>query len=485
MRQLETILASETFKNSNRLGRFLRYVVEQTLNGHAVLKERDLGVDVFDRPIGYDTRADPVVRVEARQLRFKLAEYYAHFGMADDVLISLPKGGYTALFKREAPPPASDPEPALLPEQPQLRAARRAWTPLLAALAGTILLALAYRVIEGHPTARTSGFNSHVASPEARNLYLEGRYYWNKRTPDGLNRAVDYFTQAIVRDPNYSQAYVGLADSYNLLSEYSSMYPRDGFERAIQAAKRAVELDDTSAEAHSALAYGSFWGNWDIATARREFERALALNPNYVPAHHWYATYLLVLGRFSDSLSEIERARELDPLSTPILADKGLILFYAGRQQEAVTLLTQLEAAEPRFLSSHRYLSTIYFIGGNYRAYISEMRQTALLSHDAEGLAISDAATKGITASGERSMLENTLRTQMKFYAQGRVPAYSLAQTCALLGEKQAAFDYLRHGLDHRESSMLALRIDLRLRSLHGDPDYQDLLRKVGLPPLN
>ncbi len=483
MRQLETILASETFKNSNRLARFLRYVVEETLKGHTVLKERDLGVEVFDRKDGYDTRVDPVVRVEARQLRFKLAEYYTKFGAADEIVISLPKGGYAARFE---PRTAEAPNPQPATSFPESSTSRKRWIWAIASLAlvtGFVVFALA-RFPIGKPAAKKPDRIAHIANPEARNLYLEGRYYWNKRTPDGLAKAVDYFTQAIVRDPAYPQAYVGLADSYNLLSEYTSMYPHEAFGRAIAAAKRAVQLDDSSAEAHSALAYASFWGTWDVASAGSEFKRALALNSNYVQGHHWYATYLLVLGRFSDALSEIERARELDPLSTPILADKGLILFYAGRQQDAIALLKQIEATEPGFLSSHRYLSAIYLVNDDYPDYISEARETALLSRDAEGLAISDAATKGFKASGEQSTLENTLEAQKKFYARGSVPAYSLAQTCALLGEKQAALEYLRHALDQRESSMLALRIDPKLRSLHADPTYRDLLKRVGLPPL-
>jgi tetratricopeptide (TPR) repeat protein len=500
--QLDAILASETFKNSSRLSRFLRYVVEQALEGNTGLKERKIAVDVFDRDSDYDPRADPVVRVEARQLRFKLAEYYSKAG--DDILISLPKGGYAPIFERRlgvgaessgnivehsAPTTSGNTGKTPTPELGRTarkdangRARSKRSSLIAFALGGAMLLALAYLPIG---KARQMGRQAHRTNPEAHDLYLKGRYYWNKRTPAALSQAIDYFTQAVVRDPAYAQAYVGLADCYNLLSEFSSMPPRDAFARASAAAKRAVELDDSSAEAHNALAFSSFWGMWSIATAEREFERALALNPNYVQAHHWYATYLLALGRVGESLAEIQRARELDPLSTAILADKGLILFYAGRKDEAIGLLKQLEVAEPEFLSSHRYLRDIALIEKDYRAYVSEARQTANLSNDAGALAIAEAAQKGFSKGGEQAMFQNILLTEKGLYAQGRLPAYSLAQTCALMRDKNAALGYLTRAYEKRENGMIALRIDFLLGSLHADAGYGELLKKVGLPPLS
>jgi tetratricopeptide (TPR) repeat protein len=212
---------------------------------------------------------------------------------------------------------------------------------------------------------------------EAEDLYLQGRYYWNKRTPADLNKAVDYFTQAIIRDPNYAKAYVGLADCYNLLRECTAMPPEEAYPRALAAAKKAIELDPSSAEAHNSLAFGSFYWLWDAATAEREFRRALELDPNYVLAHHWYATFLHALGRSDEALREINRAQELDPSSTTVLADKGVLLLYgAGHKEEAVALLKQLEDTEPSFLSPHRYLSTIYLINGKYVEYLAEAKKS-------------------------------------------------------------------------------------------------------------
>lgn len=167
---------------------------------------------------------------------------------------------------------------------------------------------------------------------------------------------MDSFTQAIVHDPNYAQAYVGLADCYNLLREYTVMPSSEAYPRALAAAKKAVELDAQSSEAHASLAFVSFFGMWDVTTADREFRRAIELDPNNAVAHHWYATYLMCLNRYPESLAELERARELDPASKSVLADKGMLLFNAGQRREGIATLKQMEDNEPDFISPHRFL---------------------------------------------------------------------------------------------------------------------------------
>jgi tetratricopeptide (TPR) repeat protein len=177
----------------------------------------------------------------------------------------------------------------------------------------------------------------------AHELYLKGRYEWNQRTPQSLNLALDDFTQAVLHDPGYAQAYVGLADTYDLLREYSTMPDTEAFSRAIVAAKRAVELDDSLAEAHRALAYAEMYGSWDFADAEKEFRRAIELNPNDPEARRWYANAFAVPGRFQESLAQIEKARELDPGSNVTLADKGFMLYTAGKTDEAIATLKEVE----------------------------------------------------------------------------------------------------------------------------------------------
>ena len=321
--------------------------------------------------------------------------------------------------------------------------------------------------------------------PEAEELYLQGRYYWNRRTPDGLNTAVDYFTQAIVKDPNYADAYVGLADCYNLLREYTIMPAREAFPRAIAAAKRAVELDDNSANAHASLAFVIFYGDWDAAEAERHFQRALALNPNYANAHHWHATFQMTMGHFPEALGEIERAQELDPASAAILADKGLILFLAGQQQPAIELLKGLENSDPTFLSPHRYLADAYLATRRYEEYLTEAELTASASHDDAALTVAKAGEKGFARGGEQGMLRSMLQAQKKLLAEQRVSAFQLARTSALLGERAAALAYLQTAFQAHDSDMVSLRNDVTLRSLHNDRSFRDLVARVGLPPLN
>ena len=327
----------------------------------------------------------------------------------------------------------------------------------------------------------TGGAN---ANPQAQELYLKGRYYWDKRTPADLNQAVDFFNQAIARDPNYAQAYVGLADCYNLLREYAAMPPEEAYPRALAAAKRAVELDDSSAEAHNSLAFVTFYWHWDVDEAEREFRRALELNPNYVVAHHWYATFLMTIGRLPEALEQIEQAQRLDPGSTPILADKALILFDQGRIDEAAALLKQLEAAQPTFFSSHQYLAEFYLVNHDYPSYLEEARKSAELSHDEDQLAILHAAETGFQSGGGRGMLENILAIQKKLHAEGRAPAFVVATTCAYLGNKAEALHYLKISERRHEALFVLVRVQRAFHSLHDDPSFRDLVEQAGLPPL-
>ena len=321
--------------------------------------------------------------------------------------------------------------------------------------------------------------------PEAEQLYLKGRYYWNKRTPEDLNKALDYFTQAVVHDPNYSQAYVGMADCYNLMREYTLMPSNEAYQRALAAAKKAVELDAQSSEAHASLAYVSFFGMWDVATGEREFRRAIDLNPNNPAPHHWYANALLVLHRAPEALVEIDRAQSLDPASTAILADKGNILFQAGKPDDALTLLKQMENREPAFRSPHIYLKYLYFRLQDYPSYLSELRKDALQVHDDSAMAVAAAAEKGYAISGRHGMLEAMLQAQKKLYATHSVPPTDLAETFALLGNKSESLRLLKDAYDQRDSALLFVETYPEFDILHDEPAYRDLLARMNLPVQN
>jgi DNA-binding winged helix-turn-helix (wHTH) protein/Tfp pilus assembly protein PilF len=324
--------------------------------------------------------------------------------------------------------------------------------------------------------------SADLATAEAEQFYLKGRFYWEKRTPDGLNKAVDSFTQAIIHDPNYAPAYVGLADCYNLLREYTLMPAGDAYPRALAAAKKAVELDDQSSEAHASLAFALFYGLWDAKNAEREFRRALDLNPNNAVAHHWYATYLSAVGRNAESLVEIERAQSLAPASKAILADKGDLLWSAGRVEEGTSLLKQMEAAEPDFVSPHRYLKTAYFATGDYANYLEEWKKEATLMRDGSALKLVDAAEKGYATGGAQGLLQNLRVMEKKLYERGSLSAYAVAQTDSLLGNKQEALQYLKIAYDKHDEHVVAIKSDPTLKNISDEPVYKDLVARLGLP---
>jgi len=212
--------------------------------------------------------------------------------------------------------------------------------------------------------------------------------------------------------------------------------------------------------------------------------RALTLDANSVNAHYWYGTFLLHLGRYSESLEEIEKAQKLDPNSTSILADKGLVMFHAGQTQQAVELLKQLVAAEPEFLSPHNYLATVHLAQGESPQYLAERRKAATLLHDQARLDIVTAGEKGLARGGAQGMWNAMLKEQQRLRADGKESAYNLARTCAMLGRKQEALDYLETAYQQHETEIVSMRIDVMLTTLHDEARFREILAEVGLPPL-
>jgi tetratricopeptide (TPR) repeat protein len=489
---LGRILATPAFLRSPRLAQFLRFVVELRLSGRTDgPKEIEVGVQVFARGADFDPRVDPVVRVQARLLRFKLHEYYETTGKMDPVRIDLPKGSYLPCFSGAASTPTLPSrvrEPSHVREssrlsEPSRRLAKISWLIAAALLAGVLVTAVvswnAWRGAIGNVWAKTLPVRPKAAQSQAVKLYLEGRYYWNKRTPEDLEKSVDYFTQSIVADPGYAKAYVGLADSYSLLREFATMPDSEAWPRSLAAARKAVELDPSLAEAHSSLGFDLFYGSLDVKGGEHEFKRAVELNPNYAEAHQWYATALMSVGRFTEATDQMELARELQPASRSILADQGLLLFYQGKHEQAVEQLRQIEAAEPAFRSAHLYLSYIHFASRDWLNFLSESRKAAESSHDPVELAIFSEAEKGFAAGGSQGMLDRLLKAQQNFSAQGRSPLFRVAETLALLGRKREALDYLDASYKKHESLMVALPVDQTLVSLRQEPAYQALCAKL------
>jgi Tfp pilus assembly protein PilF len=369
---------------------------------------------------------------------------------------------------------------------------RSPWWKMILVLPVLALLFAMWIFRPGYRNAKASAKSTQAAARrlhqpanrEAEDFYLKGRFYWNKRTPESLNQAVEAFTQAIAHDPNYSDAYVGLADCYNLLREFSAMSGNEAYFKAFAAAKKAVELDPQSSEAHASLAFVTFFGMWDAADAEKEFRRAIELDPNNAKAHHWNATFLHALNRHEEALAEIEVARKLAPDSSSILADKGELLWAGGHHEQALQLLKQLAAADPDFISPHRYLRFAYLDMRDYPDYIAEFKRDALLTNDVAQSSVAEAAAKGFAQGGERGLFEAELLQERKLYEQRKSSAYWVAQTEARLGNTREALKYLTVCVQSHDDLMLNLGEDQGFASLHRDAAFEQLLANIGLPPV-
>jgi tetratricopeptide (TPR) repeat protein len=294
--------------------------------------------------------------------------------------------------------------------------------------------------------------------------------------------ALDDFTKASQLDPNYALAYAGQADCYNLLREYTSMPASQAFPLAISAAKKAVELDDRLPEGHRALGFAYFYWNWDLAGGELEFRRAISLNPNDVEAHHWYATALMSALRYPEALAEIEEARQLDPASSSIAADRAVILFSSGQQDEAMRVLLALEKSEPNFLSPYTYLGAEYFERKEYLKSFEQSERAAQLSHDQKTIAAIASAKKHLQAGGETAMLEGMLADQIQDFKQGNTQAVDVAKTYALLGKNKEALEYLEKAYQRHEYELITVGDYPAFRNLRQDPQFQELLHRLGLP---
>lgn len=267
----------------------------------------------------------------------------------------------------------------------------------------------------------------------ARELYLRGRFEWNKRTPESLNRALDDFTQSIVHDPSSAPTYAGLADTYLLLHEYSLISDHEANLRALAASKRAVELDDSLAEAHRSLAFAEVWGNWNFRAGEKEFRRAIELDPHDSLTHLWYATAFNTPEWTSVTRREFDRAQELDPSSPVVLANKSIWLFQTGERQAGLDLARQVERDDPDFVAPHRYLARMNWGLRNYPAFLIESETTANLTHDPLLKETTAAAHAGFRRNGEHGLLESLYIARKKLYGDGKLAGTPLAEICVRL----------------------------------------------------
>jgi serine/threonine-protein kinase len=606
--ELDRILASPAFANSERLSRFLKFVVGEALAGRREqIKEYAVGVEVFDRGTAFDPRTDPVVRTEARRLRSKLREYYETDDTRDGVKIDLPKGSYCPVFSgREAV------EPVHVPSAPKRRRVGLALIAISFAL-GLCLVYFAWRqtrrdvvvgrasiavlplenlsadphqeyfadgmtealitelaklgtlrvisttsamqykrkkgplpkiaaelsvnyIVEGSVTKAGNRvrvraqlieapadhhrwaddfdgdlgdilrLQSDVARAIARQIdiqlaqpaqaqptrlavrseaylaYLQGRYYWYKRTPEGIRRSLEFFKQAVEHDPSSAQAYAGLADAYNLYGSYQLAAPQDVYPQARATDERALQLDEGLPEAHTALAAVLSDYYWDWEQAEKHFKRAIDLNPNYALAHQWYSGFLAYnRKRHADALTHAKLARSLDPLALIAHNNVGFVLYHARDFDGAIEQLRKTRDMDSSFPPTYIHLGLAWIQKRDYAQAIPALETALKLSGDDPQIAA--ALAYALAASGRTEDARALVRELEQRGARGGKVAMALATAYTGLGDMDRAFHWFENACEERTWLLATTLTEPLYDPLRSDPRFQRLLQRLHLAP--
>ncbi|MCU1267985.1 MAG: serine/threonine protein kinase with repeat [Acidobacteria bacterium] len=318
----------------------------------------------------------------------------------------------------------------------------------------------------------------YTDNTQAYQLYLQGRYHWNKRSEAGMKKGIQFFEEAIRLDPNYALAHAGLADSYIILGFYGLLAPKEVMPRVKAAAKMALRIDDTLAEARISLAYAKGAYDWDWLGAEKEYKRAIKLNRNYATAHHWYGEYLAFMGRSAEAAAELERAHELDPLSLIINVALGWIYYLGRRYDDAIKQLYRTLELDPNFVHARFCLGLAYVQKEMFSDAIDELQKVvAMLGRDPGALA---ALGYAYGVSGNMTEARKLLAELMAQSEQRYVAPYRVALVCIGLRENDQAFTWLQKGCEEHDLGLACLKVEAMADSLRSDPRYEELLRRVG-----
>jgi adenylate cyclase len=312
----------------------------------------------------------------------------------------------------------------------------------------------------------------YTASPEAYQLYLKGRFHWNKRTPEGVQKAIQYFNQAIALDPNYALAYAGLADAYAVIFDYERGYQLDNIDKGREAAMKALALDHGLAEAHASLGL-ILLNSYDLAGAERELKQALQLNPNYASAHQWYGNLLLATGKIEEALVEYRRALEIEPLSVLMNNVLASGLFFARKYDESIAQSQKTLEIDPAYAAAHGNLAFCYVMKDDYTKAVEHFAKSRELSGDA-------GAAKRMREFFAQGGWQGYLRSQLKDPRVLATP-YTLARIHLRLSNKDEAIAQLYKSFERREPQLLRIKVDPRLDGLDADPRFQELVRRMGI----
>ena len=318
-----------------------------------------------------------------------------------------------------------------------------------------------------------------IKARRAEELYAEGRNYWEKRTADAMRRALDSFQRAIEIRPDYAQAHAGIADCHNMLAAYGASSPEEAFPKATAAARRALELDDKLAEAHTALAYAKFRGEWDWAGAEREFKRAIELNYDYAQAHQWYGNYLVAMGRPEEAIEEARRTLALDPTSLIIQAHFGFIDYFAHRYDEAIAESQKTLRLDPNFFAARRYLGLSYSQKGMHAQAIAEFQRAVGSGGGSPVLKAELANTLGV--AGRKDEARRILQELLEQSKTRHISPYHIAIIYAGLEDREKAFEWLEKAFTEKADFIVYMNVDPRLKLLHADERFEALRERLGL----
>ncbi len=568
--QLNRILSSKSFEGAERLKRFLGFIVGEVLEGRGDhLKEFAVGEYVFEKGASFDPRNDPIVRVQARRLRTRLARYYQEEGPADEVVIGLPKGGYLPIFSRREESRSVRSASAVLvgrnsvivlpfedhtpdgslkylgksvsqeivnaltkletvtvstpgsirsPEGnernvpsaatviggsvqklgSQLRittqlidsaSGRYLWSQAIDAKATDDLFELQDKVarnVSEKLAAELSDAGWMARSRQkprnmaAYNLYQQGLYQLNQRTEEGLHLAVDFFEKVIAEDPQYSQAYAGLADAYQLLGNYGVINPVEVWTKSPSSAGMAVLLDDTSSEAHAALAHVKSTQDWDWKGAEREFRRAIELDPHNSSARHMYAACCLApMGRLDEALEQIQTAGALDPVSSIISRDLAVVHYYRREFDTALEQCDHTIELNPHFSPAYWSLGLIQEQRGDFDESVAAFKRAIQLSPQSPRM--KGALGRTLAFSGRCQEAKQILQELHELSTGRYVSPFEFASIYFALSQADLGFEWLGKAFKDRCFELVAIKVDPRFDSLKNNPTFVELAAQLGL----
>lgn len=523
--QLDRILTSPPLVSSPSLCRFLRYVVEETLAGRqGSLKEYSLGVVVFERGDEFDPRLDPIVRVQARNLRVRLSQYYVGPGTDDLVAIELPKRTYVPIFRHriqeetkvltvepvaeppaapldrlEAPVPPVVVQPMVLPSQPLApvasavvqpveKSAKPGWaslhagwtnptTPKWVTIAVAVLIAVAGTTAfwRARP-AEASRKMFREPDPVAQDYYIRGRYQMDRQTEQSFHESIDSFNRAVARDPQFARAYAGLADAYNELAQFGYISPKEGMDQARSAAEQALRLDPGLAEGHVSLAAIIEAYDWNWAAAEREYRRALELNPALPEAHLWYGMFLRDQGRLQEALPELRRAAQLEPFSVFTSVNLAHAYMMSGNYTAAEEQARHAADLAPGMATASVLLSNAYRAQGRTADADDALTRARELSADnPHALSVLACA---YARHGHRDESLRLLSELEELSKQRYVSPFDLGSVSLVLGDEKQALDRLEEAYRQRSSGLIFLR-DAKFANSERSPGFHSLIQRM------